>query len=96
MSPMTPPPKARRMASRSAPAWASCSARDSTLAGACGVAGREKEDGGRLSGKLARKGLCQRAQMSGEVTTKGRGVWRVELAQARVESAEQAGPMVTS
>jgi len=72
MSPMTPPPKAMRSESRSAPAAESCWARDSTAARRLwrSPAGWKRTVGGSL--KDARKGFDQRAQMLGEVMTKGR------------------------
>src|SRR5271156_2093603 len=72
MSPMTPPPKARRSESRSAPAVDSCWARDSTLERRLwdSPLGRKRTVGDSL--KEARKGFDQRAQMLGEVMTKGR------------------------
>src|SRR5580658_3579816 len=72
ISPMTPPPKASRSESRSAPAVESCWARDSTLARRLcdSPLGRKRTVGDSL--KEARKGFDQSAQMLGEVMTKGR------------------------
>ena len=72
MSPMTPPPKAIRSASRSAPARASFWARDSTADMRLWDSpdGWKRTVGGVLN--EARKGLDQRVQISGEVMTKGR------------------------
>src|ERR1700745_39387 len=75
MSPRTPPPRARRSESRSAPAVASCWARDSTLLmRLCdSPLSRKRIVGDSL--KLARKGFDQRAQIAGGGTTEGRKGW---------------------
>src|SRR3954447_20192805 len=96
MSPRTPPPKARRSESRSAPAVASCWARDSTLLMRfCdSPLGRKRIVGNSL--KLARKGFDQRAQISGEVTTKGRnGLSRLSFFRRGLRFGRRLAPMVT-
>src|SRR6202051_1745753 len=96
MSPRTPPPKARRSESRSAPAVASCWARDSTLLmRLCdSPLGRKRIVGDSL--KLARKGLDQRAQISGEVRMKGRkGLSRLSLRRRGWRVRRRLAPMVT-
>src|SRR5260370_6247978 len=96
MSPRTPPPKARRSESRSAPAVARCWARDSTLLmRLCdSPLGRKRTVGGSL--KLARKGFDQRAQMSGEVMTKGRkDLSLLSLLRRGWRVRRRSAPMVT-
>src|SRR5580704_18161750 len=96
MSPMTPPPKARRSESRSAPAVASCWARDSTLLmRLCdSPLGRKRMVGDSL--KLARKGFDQRAQISGEVMTKGRkGFSLLSFFRCGFRVRRRLAPMVT-
>jgi len=97
MSPMTPPPKARRSESRSAPAVASCWARDSTLDMRLwrSPAGWKSTVGGSLN--EARKGFDQRAQMFGEVTMKGRkGLPGLSLLKRGKRVRRRPGAMVTS
>src|SRR6059058_3184926 len=96
MSPSTPPPKARSSESRSAPAVASCWARDSTLLiRLCdSPLGRKRIVGDSL--KLARNGFDQRAQMSGEVMTKGRkGLSRLSFFRRGLRVGRRLAPMVT-
>src|ERR1700679_326038 len=97
MSPTTPPPKARRSESRSAPAVASCWARDSTLDMRLwrSPAGWKRTVGGSLN--EARKGFDQRAQMFGEVTMKGRkGLPGLSLLKRGKRVRRRPGAMVTS
>src|ERR1039458_6825282 len=69
-SPITPPPKASRMESRSAPARTSWLARDSTAARRLwrSPRGRKRTDGWASAGKLARRGL--RVDIGGVKKTK--------------------------
>src|SRR5712671_6533962 len=101
MSPRTPPPKARRSESRSAPEVASCWARDSTLLmRLCdSPLGRKRTVGVSLFPfeKEARKVLDQRAQMSGEVMTKGRkGLSLLSFLRRGLRVRRRLAPMVTS
>src|SRR6267154_2393846 len=96
MSPRTPPPKARRSESRSAPEVASCWASDSTLfMRLCdSPLGRKRTAGDSL--KELRKGFDQRAQMSGEVTTKGRkGLSLLSFLRRGWRVRRRLAPMVT-
>src|SRR5580704_1927985 len=97
MSPRTPPPKARRSESRSAPARESCSARDSTLVmRLCdSPPGRKRTVGDSL--KELKKGFDQRAQMSGEVMMKGRkGLSLLSLFRREERLGRRFAAMVTS
>src|SRR5258707_10005872 len=97
MSPPTPPPKARRSESRSAPAVASCWARDSTLLmRLCdSPLGRKRIVGDSL--KLARKGFDQRAHISGAVMTKGRKrLSLLSFLRSGLRVRGRVEPMVTS
>src|ERR1700716_3354817 len=96
MSPRTPPPKASKSPSRSAPAVASCWARDSTLLmRLCdSPLGRKRIVGDSL--KLARNGFDQRAQISGEVMTKGRkGLSLLSFLKRGLRVGRRLAPMVT-
>src|SRR5437879_269840 len=96
MSPRTPPPKARRSESRSAPAVASCWARDSTLLRRLcdSPLSRKRIVGDSL--KLARKGFDQSAQISGEVMTNGRkGLSRLSFLRRGLRVSRRLVPMVT-
>src|SRR5882757_1143113 len=96
ISPRTPPPNARRSESRSAPEVASCWARDSTLLmRLCdSPLSRKRMVGDSL--KLARKGFDQRAQISGEVMTKGRkGLSLLSFLRRGWRVRRRLAPMVT-
>src|SRR5258708_87574 len=97
MSPRTPPPKARRSESRSAPAGASCWARDSTLLRRLGDSplGRKRRVGGSLKG--LGNGFDRRGEVSGEVMAKGRkGLSAFSLRRREWREERKFAPMVTS
>lgn len=94
---MTPPPKAMRRESRSAPDVASCWARDSTLAMRLwrSPAGRKRTGGGSL--KLARTDFDQSAQISGDVTMKGlKGLFLLSFSMRGRRVLSRPEAMVTS